>query len=126
MDRKFLFRAWHKAHKKYYEVLSILPNMRLIQLKGLNNAIPLSCLELEQYINEPDIEGNPIYEGDVLQSEIGDKHTWIVKYENGAYWIFQNAWIKSKRKKENYLQELCCKDNIEFYQLKKIGTIHED
>ena len=65
-----------------------------------------------------------VFAGDILQSRIGDKHIWEVRFYDGAFEVVQ---IKTKGKGRNKgeFSDICCSDNLAFYALEIIGTIHD-
>lgn len=86
---KIKLRAWHKAHNRYYKIIGIYPTMKKIQLEGLTNIIPLSCVELERYVGVNDYFGNEIYEGDIVgyQWNACELETHLVK---SIFWAYEN------------------------------------
>ena len=70
-------------------------------------------------------EGQEIFEDDLLQSQVGAMYIWQVKFEDGAY-ILEQINGPKKRGKQRHVQDFCCKDDIELYQLVKIGNIYEN
>lgn len=76
-----------------------------------------------QYTGVKDIEGAKIYEGDILQSQIGDKHIWQVIFYDGCFEIVRGEIRKRDKVHE---KEICCFENIRWYVLTKIGNIHDN
>lgn len=78
-----------------------------------------------QFTGLLDKKGKEIYEGDILQSQIGDKNVWKVLFDDGSFVIEQ---IKSHkiRGKKKHAQDFCCADDIELYQLVVIGNLHDN
>ena len=70
-------------------------------------------------------EGQETFEDDLLQSQVGAMYIWQVKFEDGAY-ILEQINGPKKRSKRGHVQDFCCKDDIDFYQLVKIGNIHDN
>ena len=70
-------------------------------------------------------EGQETFEDDLLQSQVGAMYIWQVKFEDGAY-ILEQINGPKKRGKQRHVQDFCCKDDIELYQLVKIGNIYEN
>ena len=69
MNNRFKFRVWDEVNNKFYsqEVLNALP---------LN--VFLASKHIQQYIGLNDVNGNPIFEGDIVKfddSEISEKPT---------------------------------------------------
>ena len=74
-----------------------------------------------------DIRGDMIFDGDILESQVGDKHRWVVSFEDGGF-LITKAGSKSKSpKKRKDLDDVdyLCEDNIGFYALLRVGTIHD-
>lgn len=76
-----------------------------------------------QYTGLRDKNGREIYEDDLLQSQIGDKHIWRVLFEDGAFILEQIAGHK-RRNGKKHSQDFCCRDDIELYQLVVIDRQH--
>lgn len=70
-------------------------------------------------------EGQETFEDDLLQSQVGAMYIWQVKFEDGAY-ILEQINGPKKRGKQRHVQDFCCKDDIELYQLVKIGNIYDN
>ena len=70
-------------------------------------------------------EGQETFEDDLLQSQVGAMYIWQVKFEDGAY-ILEQINGPKKRGKQRHVQDFCCKDDLELYQLVKIGNIYDN
>lgn len=66
--RELMFRAWDKAKKEYvfegFHIIGELTALNVINQYWHKN---LNDLEIEQFTGIYDRDGNPIYEGDVLE-----------------------------------------------------------
>lgn len=70
-------------------------------------------------------DGQEIYEGDVLQSQVGDNHIWRVLFEDGSFVLEQINGLK-RRGQKKHAQDFCCEDDIYLYQLVVVGNVHDN
>ena len=63
-------------------------------------------------------EGQPIYEGDILQNRIGSNNTWIVMFEDGSFVLEQIGGHKAKGRRK-HAQNFCCEDDIGLFRFSK-------
>lgn len=94
----------------------------IIDEKDINYAVDRATVG--QYTAVSDIDGTIIYEGDILESQIGDRHKWIVSWADGGFVIAQIGVKPKNRKAAGTIDELCS-NNSAFYRLRIIGNIHD-
>lgn len=78
-----------------------------------------------QHTGLPDRNEKQIFEGDILESQIGDRHRWVVSYVDGGFEIAQIG-VKPKKRRYQANTDLLCADNIAFYELVVIGNIYDN
>ena len=92
---------------------------------GWHTFIEVDPATVGQFTGLRDKNRREIFEDDLLQSPVGAMYIWQVKFEDGAYILEQINGLK-KREKRGHVQDFCCEDVIELYQLVKIGNIHDN
>lgn len=112
--REIKFRAWNKALNKMYSHEDLLSLTKNIVKNEFSTGVYLplnSDIELMQYTGIKDIEGNEIYEGDIVEKEFVDFSNrdmfigviklidgcWSIENENKkrAYFLFNETDINS-------------------------------
>lgn len=73
-----------------------------------------------------DKHGKRIFEGDILESQIGDSHKWIVDFADGGF-VVRKIGLKSirYRNRQTNVDDLCV-DNVAWYDFEIIRNIFED
>lgn len=83
-----------------------------------------------QFTGITDKNGTPIFEGDILESQMSenpeDWKIWVVGFEDGTF-LFESVRksVKSRRKYRHDINMLCG-DEVKFYCLVLIGNIHDN
>lgn len=78
-----------------------------------------------QFTGTSDIKGEELYEDDLLQSQVGDRHIWQIVFADGSF-VLEQVGGDKKRGQKKHTQDFCCEDDIHLYQLVKIGNIYEN
>lgn len=78
-----------------------------------------------QYTGLKDKKGVRIFDGDILESQIGDHHRWVVTFSDGGFCIGKIG-VKPKKRQHQNSVDLLCADNVGFYELSVIGNIHDN
>lgn len=118
--REIKFRVWCEHHNGWEQHGIYLCEKGGMYHGSIRNLCNPKTHILEFYTGLKDKSGREIYEEDLLQSQIGDKHIWRVLFEDGSFILEQIAGYKHRG------QDFCCRDDIDLYQLVVIGNIHEN
>lgn len=102
MDREIKFRVWDKAERKMYYRLLFEGDTALDVCNPFHRERwNLDRMVLMQYTGQDDIEGNKIYEGDVLETNRGIECEVFWNNEKGQYDVrYVNVWDLRKSPKQ--------------------------
>lgn len=119
------FKAWHKAHKRFYKVIALYQMMSgkvtKLMLEGLQNLIPIGAVELLQYTNLKDKNGVEIYLGDIVkyldydyQGEDEHHNIGCVDFDEevGCYYFTNRFSVEM--------------DEVDYSEVEIIGSVHSN
>ena len=95
------FRVWHKPMQRMGEVLAISFERQKIKIRHLRGTthmtVPFDDVELMQSTCLLDVNGNEIFEGDVVIAwSQGVKGTFEIKRRIDGLWLLYPAWKDGK------------------------------
>ncbi len=94
--REIKYQAWHRGHKKIYQMLSLSFDSRLDQVKlvadnpGGYILANMRQLDLREYTGLQDKNGKEIYESDRIK-QFGNPEPFVVEFRESAWRLGQ--WI---------------------------------
>lgn len=95
MNRPLVFKAFHKANKKFYPVGAIdcgtlhtaVLGVTIMLPEGSTQHVSPDEIDLMQFTGLHDIKQEPIFEHDLLRNAAGD--IFCVDWSNGNFWLYR-------------------------------------